>query len=47
MRYKIQGKASLFIEKINGSYSGIMGLPVSELYEIFKEAGIPVLKDSG
>lgn len=45
--YKIQGKASLFIEKINGSYSGIMGLPVSELYEIFKEAGIPVLKDSG
>ncbi len=28
--YAIQGKGSLFIEKINGSYSGVMGLPIFE-----------------
>lgn len=28
--YGIQGKGALFIEKIEGSYSGIMGLPLYE-----------------
>ncbi|AGT44676.1 Maf family protein [Treponema pedis] len=41
--YKIQGAASLFIKKIEGSYSGVMGLPICDLYEIFKKAGISVL----
>ncbi|UTC67475.1 MULTISPECIES: Maf family protein [unclassified Treponema] len=35
--YKIQGKASFFIEKIEGSYTGIVGLPVRELYELLSE----------
>ena len=34
--YKIQGVATLFIEKIEGSYSGIVGLPMSELYSALK-----------
>jgi len=38
--YKLQGIASLFIKKIEGSYTGIVGLPMYELYEILTEAGI-------
>ncbi|UTY31374.1 Maf family protein [Treponema putidum] len=41
--YKIQGKASFFIEKIEGSYTGIVGLPIKELYEILNEKGFSIL----
>ncbi len=34
--YGIQGLGALFVEKIEGSYSGIVGLPLEILYEIFK-----------
>ena len=34
--YGIQGKASLFIEKINGDYYNVMGLPVYRLGNILK-----------
>jgi septum formation protein len=37
--YKIQGLASCFISKICGSYSGIVGLPIHELYAILREHG--------
>ena len=37
--YRIQGIASCFITKIEGSYSGIMGLPIYELYDILSEHG--------
>lgn len=32
--YAIQGYAASFIENINGSYSGVMGLPLFELNEL-------------
>ena len=32
--YRIQGLAALFIEEIKGSWSGIVGLPIRELYAI-------------
>jgi septum formation protein len=32
--YRVQGAAALFIERIEGSWSGIVGLPIRELYEI-------------
>lgn len=32
--YRIQGQASYFIRKIQGSYWGIIGLPIHELYKI-------------
>lgn len=34
--YAIQGLASVFIEKIEGSYSGIMGLPLFETWRLLQ-----------
>lgn len=36
--YRVQGRGSLFIETIHGSWSGVMGLPIRELYGILKDA---------
>ena len=32
--YAIQGKGSTLIEKLEGSYSGVMGLPLEETYQL-------------
>ncbi len=37
--YRIQGLGSCFISRIEGSYSGIVGLPIHELYAILREHG--------
>lgn len=37
--YAIQGRAARFIQRIDGSYSGIMGLPLFELDQLLQEAG--------
>ena len=42
--YRIQSLASCFIQKIEGSYSGAVGLPIFELYDILKEQGYSVLE---
>lgn len=42
--YRIQSLASCFIEKIEGSYSGAVGLPIYELYDILKEQGYSILE---
>jgi septum formation protein len=34
--YAVQGRASAFIRKISGSYSGIMGLPLYETTQLLK-----------
>jgi septum formation protein len=36
--YRIQGCAALYIEGIEGSWSGIVGLPIRELYGILRDA---------
>lgn len=41
--YGIQGLAGAFIKRIEGSYSGVMGLPIYETAQLLKSAGIPVL----
>jgi septum formation protein len=41
--YGIQGIAAVFIERIAGSYTGIMGLPLHETAQLLNQAGIPVL----
>lgn len=37
--YAIQGRAALFINKIEGCYSNVVGLPLSRVGEMFKEFG--------
>lgn len=41
--YGIQGLAGTFIKRIEGSYSGVMGLPIYETAQLLKSAGVPVL----
>lgn len=42
--YRIQGLASCFIKEIKGSESGVMGLPIFELYDILKEQNYSLLE---
>jgi len=39
--YAVQGAAAVFIESLNGSYSGVMGLPLFETAELLRAAGVP------
>lgn len=41
--YRIQSLAACFATKIEGSYSGIVGLPIHELYAILREHGYSFL----
>ncbi len=41
--YGIQGVAALFVEHIEGSHSGIMGLPLYETAQLLRRAGLPIL----
>jgi septum formation protein len=47
--YAVQGLAAAFIERIAGSYSGIMGLPLYETAELLTRIGLPfdVLRTGG
>jgi septum formation protein len=40
--YAIQGYASLFVEKIEGCFFNVVGLPIKTLYELLKKAGVDV-----
>lgn len=42
--YAVQGVGAVFIKRIEGSYSGVMGLPLFETAELLREFGIPVLE---
>ena len=41
--YAIQGLAAVFIERLEGSYSGVMGLPLAETAQLLARAGVKVL----
>jgi septum formation protein len=41
--YGIQGLAALFIERIEGSYTGVMGLPLFETGRLLTQAGLKLL----
>jgi len=41
--YAIQGRGALFIERLEGSYSGVMGLPLFETAALLRAAGIRIL----
>jgi septum formation protein len=38
--YAIQGLAARFIDRIDGSWSNVVGLPIATVYRMFKECGI-------
>jgi septum formation protein len=40
--YAVQGRVAMHISRINGSYSGIMGLPLRETAQLLKAAGIRI-----
>lgn len=42
--YAIQGRAAMFIEHLDGSYSGVMGLPLFETAALLNENGLSVLE---
>jgi septum formation protein len=41
--YAVQGVGAVFINRLDGSYSGVMGLPIFETAELLRECGIDVL----
>lgn len=41
--YGVQGIAAVFVERIAGSYTGIMGLPLHETARLLTDAGVQVL----
>ena len=40
--YGIQGQGAVFVERLEGSYSGVMGLPLFETVELLRRAGVSV-----
>lgn len=43
--YGIQGSAARFVIRLNGSYSGVVGLPLVETTKLLRHAGIAVVGD--
>ncbi len=41
--YAIQGKAAIFIENLQGSYSSVMGLPLYETAQLLQKVGFNLL----
>ena len=41
--YAIQGRAAVFIERLEGSYSAVMGLPLYETAELLKDADMALM----
>ncbi len=41
--YGIQGLASIFVDRLEGDYYNIMGLPLCPLAAMLRKAGIPIL----
>ena len=42
--YAIQGAGAIFVSHLQGSYSGVMGLPLFETAELLANAGIKILQ---
>jgi septum formation protein len=39
--YAIQGRAETFVRRINGSWSNVVGLPLTETVALLRGAGYP------
>ena len=42
--YAAQGIGGIFIDSIHGSYTNVVGLPLALLFQMFRRAGVDVLK---
>jgi septum formation protein len=45
--YGIQGLAGAFVETLQGSYTGIVGLPLSETWELLQRVGVTTALERG
>jgi septum formation protein len=45
--YAIQGFAAIFVAALEGSYSGVMGLPLFETAELLQSAGLRLWQSAG
>ena len=43
--YGIQGLAGAFVESLQGSYSGVVGLPLSETWDLLRRVGVMTCLD--
>lgn len=41
--YAIQGRAAIFVSRLEGSYSAVMGLPLFETAELLRDAGVELI----
>ena len=44
--YGIQGEAALFVEKMNGDYYNVMGLPVCRLWQMLWEIAPDLMEET-
>ena len=44
--YAIQGKASVFVKKIEGCYFNVMGFPLNRFYKMLKNIGINIYQNN-
>lgn len=42
--YAIQGKAAIFVSRLEGSYSSVMGLPLFETAELLRSADVQLIR---
>lgn len=42
--FAIQGLGSIFIEKVNGCYANIVGLPIANVYKNLKKLGVDIFE---
>jgi len=40
--YAIQGKCAIHVEKIDGDYNNVVGLPITRIYQELKKIGIDI-----
>jgi septum formation protein len=38
--YGAQGKGGLLVERVEGSFSNVVGFPLEKFYELLKESGL-------
>jgi len=43
--YAVQGLAAVFVSRLEGSYSGVVGLPLEKLFPLLQAFGVPYWQD--